>query len=885
MGIIGKIPFDCDVVMDKDQVSRFLHLSIQSLSETGPIREVAASCLACWLTRPDLEKSEFKTSFHSWAQDVLECFVRGGTGSLLGGEKVTIFTVLGILQTLVTILKVSTANRDVLLRSMEQYWPILMELSATNLSNLLLRKFLTKWWTRINVLYLPPRIASWRYQRGRRLLQDNLQNDGSMESMTTNTAKLSGDASKSDDYFFLVPDEVEIGMDKVLRSLTDSSTVVRWSSAKGIGRITARLPAICAEDVLDAILALFDDKQRDNDWHGACLALAEMARKGLLMPHRLEDVVSKIVEAIHYDVPRHRSSVGAHVRDAACYTYWALARAYSPETLKPFVPQLGESIVVSFLFDREVNCRRAASAAFQEMVGRQGAQNFKNGISILTTADFFSLGNRKDAYTNIALHVAQFGEYQKAIIDHLYRVKLTHWDPTIRLLSSQSLNLLVEKDPAYMVKTVLPVLLDSCLDPTDIQLRHGATLGIAEIILALKDIESTETILPTETLAMVAETVPNIEKKRLYRGKGGEQMRAAVCRLIECISISRIPLTVPQQVRLLDSIDACLSHPSERVQEHAGKALYALMRSYFPVGSNGPSTRLQNRVVDKYADTLKTSGNPAATRGFALGLGCLPAKLLAPSSSVIGVCLESLCRASRPDARVGTEKDAETRRNALVSLTRICETISSYKSNNNESCIVEMSEKQLDLVFNALFRALDDYNRDQRGDVGSQCRVVAMQGLSRLSKLFSLHPSNVRDGVNVLSRERILPMIGMMLKQLSEKLDSVRSEAAVCLLECIEETSPIKNYVPKRETLIKALSPPSFSGQVTYKTANWADASLTFPMLMEAADEIEEYFEYIISGMIISVGCLTQSTSQNASGVLIRWCRETCDDKIDRLGS
>ena len=150
-------------------------------------------------------------------------------------------------------------------------------------------------------------------------------------------------------------------------------------------------------------------------------------------------------------------------------------------------------------------------------------------------------------------------------------------------------------------------------------------------------------------------------------------MRSAVCRLIECISISRIPLTVPQQVRLLDSVDTCLSHPNETIQEQAGSALFALTRSYFPVSSNGPSARLQSRVVDKYTKTARTNINPAATRGFSLALGCLPAKILAPSSKVLDMTLSCLCRISHPRATVGNEKDAETRKNALVSLSRICE--------------------------------------------------------------------------------------------------------------------------------------------------------------------------------------------------------------------
>jgi len=36
--------------------------------------------------------------------------------------------------------------------------------------------------------------------------------------------------------------------------------------------------------------------------------------------------------------------------------------------------------------------------------------------------------------------------------------------------------------------------------------------------------------------------VDHIEKKRLFRGKGGEHMRVAVCRLIESVGICNIGL-------------------------------------------------------------------------------------------------------------------------------------------------------------------------------------------------------------------------------------------------------------------------------------------------------------------------------------------------------
>jgi hypothetical protein len=300
------------------------------------------------------------------------------------------------------------------------------------------------------------------------------------------------------------------------------------------------------------------------------------------------------------------------------------------------------------------------------------------------------------------------------------------------------------------------------------------------------------------------------------------------------------------------------------------------MRSYFPVSSKGPSARLQSRVVDKFTKTVRTSVNPAATRGFSLALGYLPAKLLAPSSKVLDMSLTCLCRSSRPAAKVGDDKDVETRRNSLISLVRICESVGLDLSCDENVCVVEMSEEQLNHVFTAFFRALDDYNTDQRGDVGSKCRLVAMDGLLRLATMSSQH-SHI--STSYFSRDRCLLITGLFLKQFAEKLNSVRAEAAVHLLAILDDKSPIKPFVAEREALLKALTTPESNAEVT----NWSDASITFPMAMKAAN-IDCYFSYIISGLILSVGCLTQSITQNASAVLIQWCKDADGKTLARLG-
>ena len=156
------------------------------------------------------------------------------------------------------------------------------------------------------------------------------------------------------------------------------------------------------------------------------------------------------------------------------------------------------------------------------------------------------MGNRKAAYTTVALAVAQFEEYRQCLLDHVMDSKLFHWDIAIRLLSSKSLSVLVPLETDLAKAVVIPTLLQKSIS-SDLIVRHGAVVGLAETVLALTNTEWKEN---DETLRVeIAELVPKIEKLRLYRGRGGEIMRSAVCRLVECISQSKLALTVKQQVK------------------------------------------------------------------------------------------------------------------------------------------------------------------------------------------------------------------------------------------------------------------------------------------------------------------------------------------------
>lgn len=65
---------------------------------------------------------------------------------------------------------------------------------------------------------------------------------------------------------------------------------------------------------------------------------------------------------------------------------------------------------------------------------------------------------------------------------------------------------------------------------------------------------------------VIASVVPAIEKARLYRGKGGEIMRSAVSRFIECMSSICVPLTPKIKRGLLDTVNENLRHPNSQIQ-------------------------------------------------------------------------------------------------------------------------------------------------------------------------------------------------------------------------------------------------------------------------------------------------------------------------------
>lgn len=941
-------------------VETIVHTCKSYMQDTGPTRDAASICLSVLLTRPDMENAHLE-EFMVWATMFLNSFLQ-----LPVVERSNLcpqyFLALGVLHCLFQIFKLG--HRFKLLPHGPVLLPLCLQLVEGHIQTST-RKLITKLVQRIGMNFLPPRLASWRYMRGNRSLNlasskgsvlsepaaaVSKQSVGTAENTTGavgegREGQVRGGEIEEEEDEDEVPEGMEDVIDRLLTSLQDKDTVVRWSAAKGLGRITMRLSRDLAADVVDAVIDVFADADADSNWHGGCLALAELSRRGLLLPDRLAVVMPFIERAIRFDLVRGQHSIGAHVRDAACYVCWAFSRAYSPTVMSPYIRALTNALLITALFDREVNCRRAASAAYQETVGRQGDQNVPNGIAIITIADYFSVGNRVNCFTVIAASVAALDpELNESLMLHLATSTVRHWDRDMRELAAQALASLTPLNVAAAVEHLRRLV--ETTTSANLNLRHGSLLACAELLFALATVGA---VLPEELSASIVGVVANIEKGRLFRGTGGALIREAVCCLIKSIARARLSLSVKVQVSYVESLNEHLRQPHESVQCAARDSLREFLHAYFASGDL-PSERLQKLTVLKYMDGLLTDTNVSVTRGYALALGVVPTRLVLLPAGRIDQVLGLLERCGAAAHRIGGEYDANTCCNCIAALDELAERLSASP---------HFTAQHVAKCFDIFSRASEDYSVDKRGDTGSWSRTAAMRGMQRLlysSLRFERGPSqrpdaeegqvvqgsevNTSFGVGLvrwvvsrapgqvvvevnfpagttghsltgcapwkyivsgdakhfvgsgdlplrssaatvsLLQERSPHILCIIFKQLAEKLDAVREVAGNALLALIRAYRDEIARVGSGDALFRF---PDFELVVTtlmeqvpptsddFSSVNWANPSIVYPVVCGVLKS-RNYFAPILSGLVLSVGGLSETTAKCSAKALVSFC-------------
>lgn len=810
-------------------------------------QESAALLLSKLLTRPDAQEA-FLPSFMDWCCSQLFAAVSDDYNSVV--------KLKGALTVLALIFSVGDRVCTM------QYAPrVLDQLQNgdffTN-KHSVIRKLSVKLVQRLGMTFLKPIIPKWRYCRGSRSLADTLNVGNKASPVNSNTAD-DGD----DEYD--VPDEIEVVIENLLKALYDDDTIVRWSAAKGIGRVTGRLPREHADEVVGSVLDCFLELHMDGAYHGGCLTLAELGRRGLLLPERLDDVVPMLLNALVFDIKRGACSIGANVRDSACYLAWSFARAYGSDTIAPYVEKIARTLLIVTAYDREINCRRAASAAFQENVGRQG--QFPHGIDILTKADYFAVGSRLDSYLVIGPYIAAHKEYTLPFINHLCERKVDHWDSEIRWLAAKALNRLTSINPTYMANDVLEKLLPMCVG-IDLVGRHGSIVAVAEIVHALFEAEINSgyinIISKNKRLKTIFNIGKNVRDALFFRGYGGEQMRMACCHLFARISQCGSLFTPPRSVieTWLEIIHDTLSNlaimgDAESVCDAAINALseinhITIGRAPFMADQDNPDD--QDAALSQYLEKLSSPVEKQRS-GYSQAIAALPHSVLKGRFMKVAY---ALIKASKPTG----EEDiafADARMHAIRALVSVCKVVEVRKDGKPEQMLCDGNVR---LIYDALLTALQDYAKDSRGDVGSMVRLAGVRGLHALT----CHITEA-DG-SLLSEQVVKKLMCAMLQQACEKVHKVR-DATRDVLFGILYNYPKVPHIPHHDELLKIFTPAGIMPN---------DKSF-FKMLGKVL-HYDIYLYNVLLGLIVSVGDLTQSLADASGNALSSYLEEIHADEV-----
>lgn len=833
-------------------MDRILAVAKSFLRVSDKSRDAASVLVSKFVTRPDV-KQKHLGDFLDWCLTTIS-----QTGEMTMEGTVTLD---GALQSLAQLFK--HGKRDDFLQYAPTVLNCLNQKRIAESNQATLRKLGVKVVQRLGLTSLKPRLAKWRYQRGSRSLAVNLAQSSVTESVEATKPDLES-VSQEEDYD--IPQDVENVIEQLLMGLKDKETIVRWSSAKGIGRVTGRLPKELADDVVESVLECFSFQETDNAWHGGCLALAELGRRGLLLPSRLSDVVPVILKALIYDEKRGACSLGSNVRDAACYVCWAFARAYEPDELKPYVNQIASALVIATVFDRNVTCRKAASAAFQENVGRQGT--FPHGIDIITAADYFTVGNLSNCYLTISVYITGFEEYTKPLIDHLVAMKINHWDGVIRELATKALHNLTVRAPEYMANTVLPQLLPMATG-MDLHSRHGAILACAEITHALYELatqnnSSVTDFLSSDTIEGLKNIHQKLSDKKQYRGFGGELMRPAVCGLIEKLSLSKMPFEDDPVITgwqwLIDdslkTLHLFSSGARRAIQDAAVSALAALCRQYYQVEPGVAHAEMQDQLVSQYLSALERP--EVLTRcGCALALGSLPPFMIHGKLQKILPGLQAACKVVQKE-----ESLTEARRDAATAMSQVCVSVGVCARGSPDRVLCEDNIRP---VYEALLGCTNDYSTDSRGDVGAWVRAAAMSSLMDVTLLV------VASAPELLSSGLVQRMMCCLAQQAAEKIDRYRAHAGTVFLRLLHSTDPAVPHIPHREELL-SIFPPE-----TGNSLNWNAASQAFPHITQLL-RLHQYQYHTLLGLSVSVGGLTESTVRYSSQSLFEYLKSIQQD-------
>ena len=328
-------------------------------------------------------------------------------------------------------------------------------------------------------------------------------------------------------------------IEHLLTSLADKDTPVRLAASKALSMIVLELEPSMAAEVVEAVVGNLEENvlwdsnldttcsletnirfsERDLTavnplrWHGLILTLSHLLYRRSPPPDQLPAILKFLLIALGFEQRSAAgNSVGASVRDAACFGIWSLARRYTTQELlrirrtiiyvaadeqKPatVLQVLANHLLIAASLDASGNIRRGASAALQELVGRH-PDTVTKGIDLVQVVDYHAVALRSRAMRKVALDASTLSYcYWTILLEGLLsRRGIGSLDTDSRRLAASTLGSIVIIEGRKGIELSVSRLLSGIdsVKNRDAKRRHGLLLGLEAIVEVARSLNSPE---------------------------------------------------------------------------------------------------------------------------------------------------------------------------------------------------------------------------------------------------------------------------------------------------------------------------------------------------------------------------------------------------------
>ncbi|KAL8725544.1 MAG: hypothetical protein Q9181_006379 [Wetmoreana brouardii] len=594
-----------------------------------------------------------------------------------------------------------------------------------------------------------------------------------------------------------VMDVLNAVINHLLTSLRDKDNPVRFAASKALSMIAQKLDSEMIVQLVDDIAYRFQENavfeapkgsqieslqvvarsQQRNlaavdplQWQGLVLTLSHLLYRRSAPQIKLTMIVHFLVNALDFEQRSAMGkSIGANVRDAACFGIWSLARNYTTWELLTVTPSqvqsrqsprrptsvlevLAAELVLTATLDPEGNIRRGASAALQELVGRH-PETIREGIQLIHVIDYHAVGLRSRALAEVSL--------QAGALDSMYLYAISEGLLSWRAINSP--NPAIRRKSAIVIGEVVRLYGTQPISSLQQRLQspktrsldewHALYLALAATMLndhsaislgsAISDrMEHSQRVLhllKTDAVLSVRDITATNNKAELAA--------EALCSIIYAlgdISTARTEReTLEYHITVLQASMKCSENASLHSLRMAAVAVFRRLTN------KGRAELLRSwllQINDGHNGQVHSGGS---NLGWMAAVGAIlhegPAAIWSPIDDLWKLAHDVLVRL------LGKESDVASKIAALEYL---------YKPVYN---IYLLRRHGVQFLDQALLDCFDDYSTNSQGDVGSLVRMKTLTVVASFSD-----PSPWRD------RYKRYEILGRMCGLCVEKLDKVR---------------------------------------------------------------------------------------------------------------